>query len=443
MSGVYLSFLGTNDYLPCNYFIKDLVNTENVRFVQEATIGFCCRDWSSDDRIFIFATEGAKKKNWLSDGHVDVKSGEVIECEGLKQRVEYLKIRVPVQKIEIPEGKSEQEIWEIFRIVYDVLNEGDDVIFDITHAFRSIPMLAIVVLNYAKVLKKISLRGIYYGAFEVLGSIPEAKKIPLEERNVPVLDLTAFDQLLDWSTGIDRFIETGNAELISHLAQRGIKPILKATKGRDESAAAIRKISQELQRFTEVLAVCRGPEIVQVASDLKNEVEKPEKLDLLPPFIPLFDKIKEQMKPFDNDTVYSGIQAAKWCRNHNLLQQSYTILQETLITYLVIQSGKDLDKLDYRTIVNQAVNIVNRNRPEDEWKEPAASNKELTLEFINFFRENSGLAEMLRNLTAYRNDLNHAGYNPNPMNVTKFEDKLSELLRNVEGYLSKSKAELN
>ena len=53
-------------------------------------------------------------------------------------------------------------------------------------------MLAIVVLNYAKTLKKIKLRGIYYGAFEVLGSFEEASKIPISERRVPVLDLTTY-----------------------------------------------------------------------------------------------------------------------------------------------------------------------------------------------------------------------------------------------------------
>ena len=56
-------------------------------------------------------------------------------------------MQAEVQRIFIPKGQSEQEIWEIFQIVYDRLKSGDEVIFDITHAFRSIPMLAITIFS--------------------------------------------------------------------------------------------------------------------------------------------------------------------------------------------------------------------------------------------------------------------------------------------------------
>lgn len=39
--------------------------------------------------------------------------------------------------------------------------EGDEIIFDITHSFRSIPMLAITIMNYAKVLKNCKLKEVY------------------------------------------------------------------------------------------------------------------------------------------------------------------------------------------------------------------------------------------------------------------------------------------
>ncbi|MBU0698719.1 MAG: TIGR02221 family CRISPR-associated protein, partial [Proteobacteria bacterium] len=70
MARVYLSFLGTNDYLSCCYFKNDK-KLENVRFVQQATLKFFCDDWTLEDRILIFTTDEAYRKNWLNDGHQD------------------------------------------------------------------------------------------------------------------------------------------------------------------------------------------------------------------------------------------------------------------------------------------------------------------------------------------------------------------------------------
>jgi hypothetical protein len=122
-------------------------------------------------------------------------------------------------------------------------------------------MLAIVILNYAKVLKKVILKAIYYGAFEVLGSPHEASNLPIEKRKVPVYDLTAFDYLLDWTAAVDRFVEAGDASLINTLARGGLKQILAESKGKDRNAATIRNIGQTLESYCHAMATCRTVEI--------------------------------------------------------------------------------------------------------------------------------------------------------------------------------------
>lgn len=69
MARVYLSFLGTNDYLACTYYTGDR-EVENVRFVQEATLGLYCRKWTPDDRIIIFT-----KLFWFRLVKAKMKSG--------------------------------------------------------------------------------------------------------------------------------------------------------------------------------------------------------------------------------------------------------------------------------------------------------------------------------------------------------------------------------
>jgi len=64
---------------------------------------------------------------------------------------------------EIPDGKDTDEIWEIFDIIYNALEEDDNIYIDITHSFRYLPMLLLVLLNYAKYLKNIKIKQITYG----------------------------------------------------------------------------------------------------------------------------------------------------------------------------------------------------------------------------------------------------------------------------------------
>jgi CRISPR-associated Csx2 family protein len=429
MNKVFLSFLGATDYIPCTYFRENVGEVNNVRFVQQAMISLFCKHWTKNDRICIFTTNIAETKNWNDNGHVRRYASE---CKGLKSCIEQLSLNADVNNIPIPEGKNENEIWEVFQIIFNSINTNDEVIFDITHAFRSIPMLAIVVLNYAKVLKKINLKEIFYGAFETLENPAEVGNIPLEKRRVPIIELTTFDKLMDWTIGIDRYIETGNAGMLSSLALSGIQPILKATKGKDKSAATIGALSRQLNIFASTIATCRGKKIPEAASDLKRTVERSGKLSLLPPFIPIFERLKQQLQMFSGELVSDGVQAAKWCYKHNMIQQAYTILQETLISHFTAAIGENPMDMKVRKIASQAVTICATSKPENGWMKEAAENKEITHKFLRFFHSKPERVKLMRNLSKDRNDLNHAGYKSNPMSAEKFEKKFSEMLNHVK-----------
>jgi CRISPR-associated Csx2 family protein len=433
MNKVFLSFLGATDYIPCTYYREHVGEAKNVRFVQQAMISLFCKQWTKNDRICIFTTNIAETKNWNDNGHVRRYASE---CKGLKSCIEQLSLDANVKNIPIPEGKDESEIWEIFQIIYNSINDNDEVIFDITHAFRSIPMLASVVLNYAKVLKKINLKGIFYGAFETLGNPAEVGNISLEKRRVPILELTAFDQLTDWTIAIDRYIETGNAGMLSSLALSGVQPVLKATEGKDQSAAVIRALSRQLHIFAGTIATCRGKKIAETASDLKNTLERGDSLGLLPQFIPIFERLKQQLQPFSGELVPDGIQAAKWCYRHNMIQQAYTILLETLISHFAETIGENPLDMKIRKIASQAATIYAKRKPENEWMNEASGNKDITRKFLHFYNLKPDLVELMRNLSKDRNDINHAGYNPSPMRAEKFEKKISDILGNIKDYMN-------
>ena len=431
MANVYISFLGTNNYLPCTYF-RDGNDFPNTRFVQEATVRLCCGEWTGDDRILIFSTDEAHKKNWLDNGHRD-KGGEPLECSGLGQCLSRLHLEPSVEEVRVPSGESEQQLWEIFQILYDQLGEGDRVVMDITHAFRSIPMIALVVLHYAKVLKGLELDRIYYGAFEALGGLHEVSGMAPEMRRAPLFDLTPLYSLMDWSLAVDRFLGSGDASPACELAAVAVQPMLRVAKGRDEAALAISNVARSLNAFSKVMATCRGRDISKTAGKLKDDIERCTRVELLPPFKPLLERIGSKLTPFTgDDPIVDGICSARWCLDHNLIQQGYTILREVLVSYMAGSAGADLKDRAQRELAPYAAKLFHKSTPEAEWTGNASANPSLTRGYLSIFRLKPALADLFSELGDLRNDLNHAGFKNPPKRAADFGPKLEKLIVSAE-----------
>ena len=146
----------------------------------------------------VFVTEKAREMHWepfqrLAEDYVD-----------------------NLEAVEIPDGADENELWSLFQAVVDAVDVQEEVIFDITHGFRSLPFLSLLAVAYLRQIKQIELRAILYGNFE-------ARDRSVEPHRTPVIDLSRFVSLFDWMTAADRFIRFGDAsDLARHL--RAEKP---------------------------------------------------------------------------------------------------------------------------------------------------------------------------------------------------------------------------
>ncbi len=430
MAKVYLSFLGTNDYVECHYVLGGQ-ESPLVRFVQEAIVGLCCREWSQEDRLVFFLTPEAALKNW-EDGHFTDPQGR--PKPGLHRCLQALKPAATIQPIMIVEGKSEKDIWQLFETVLKQIKPQDQVIFDITHAFRSIPLLAMVILGYAQVIKKVRIEGIYYGAFEVLGPVPEVRRMPPAERRAPIFDLTPFSALLDWTLAIDRFLGTGDARRVCELAQSRVRPILKEARGQDQEAQAIRRLAGLLEDFTKNLSTCRGQKISGNVASLQHALAVTAYPDLLPPLKPLLYQLSKKVQGFTGQAVQDGLQAARWCLEHNLIQQGLTILQETLITHFVTQGGFDPKVKKQRDLASQAAHIFRNTIEPSAWRTPAADHPEIVQQHLAYFQGHPDLVEVFCNLSQARNDINHAGY-VSPRSADALAGELARYLEQAESLL--------
>ncbi len=425
MSKALISILGTNDYLECRHKFPDgEVSEIPVKYFQEDLLKKFCRDWNSEDEIRIFLTKDAKEKNWLDNGHRD-KDGNPIPNIGLENKLKSLNFRCMIKSYSINEGLSEPEIWDIFQTIFDTFRNDEEIYVDITHSFRSLPLLMVTLLNFAKQVKNIRVVGIYYAAFDNLGPISKVKEIPAEERIAPVIDLTSFSELQDWTNATFDFINNANINLMKLLVKNTIQRNNTITQPIQKYFPS--KVLEKLDKLINNIALCRGGELLKFNfKELKRDIGELKNKELSKAFMILVDEIDKKVSRFENDLENLIIELSEWCKQHKLFQQAITLLQEFTISYILSSLNLQINDETNRLLVTQAFRIRSQKILEEKWKEPAASNKDLMKRIINscylekFYRT-------FDKITDIRNDVNHAGF----LNKAKSFERINEQLEDI------------
>lgn len=399
---LFLSVLGTSDYAPCVYVSpKDNYKSGQLRFVQEAALEILKPQLSRNDEVVIFVTEGERGSyeiNWLNNGHENSKWGS----EGLESRLGKLNLPCSVRAVKLGADNTEEGIWAIFSTIYENIKEGDHIYFDITHAFRYLPMLVLVLLNYSKFLKNVVVEQITYGNFEGRNK---------ESNEVPLLDITSLSMLQDWTTAASEFLNNGNAENIAQLAQSQLTPILAEAKGKDRDAVALSKFSNALNAFSNEIITGRSKKIYQ-GKQIKKIRDQAEKVknNLIPAMKPLIEKTLYKIREFQPGAgIRNGFAATRWCIDNNLIQQGYSLLVETTISAVFEKMGRNnyFDKIE-REVVSSAFFLYQNKIPEESWTGSCGTHPDKVEPLFRnpFFKLVAGYAA---GLGEYRNDLLHAG----------------------------------
>ena len=351
---VFISVLGTGPYSECTYSADghDIMTT---RYIQLATLKYLFEKeekndnkWTSTDAALIFVTKKSKDDQW-DKGKARTSNGETVFTSGLKEESE--KMRFPMTWVPKPidDGKDEKEIWEIFNVIYDEIKEGDELYFDITHAFRYLPMLLLVLINYVKFLKNVTVKSITYGNFMAEGT------------NKPIMNLTSISQLQDWTYAAGTYLDSGNVDKLVEM-----------------SGTNYTDFAEKLKETIADFHTCRGISIIE-SSNIKQVKTLMNSMDTsnLPPLKFVFDKIKADFSKYDDVlNVKNGSESAKWCYKNQLYQQAITILIETVISDICIFENLDWKRRKNRDVASSALYIVANNVPEKGWSIIQTENKD-------------------------------------------------------------------
>lgn len=435
----FISLLGTNRYLPCNYYLDEDI-AHDCCYIQKAIIEILINKGVSIDKAIIFTTSSSHDKNWIQNARDNARFGLKDELKKLSEENGF-----QVENVMIPEGHSEDEIWELFDIILNHLEENDEIILDITHSFRYLPMLTFIILNYARIVKKCILKRVYYGAFEVLGSYNQVEEMPLKERNAPIFDLTPFIDLYDWTLAIDRYLSTGDATLVKQLTSTNIRKlneeinkiaseeaIIPAVLYKDSNA--LKQLSNAMKEFSDSVITCRGQDITKNISNLKNSIDiviENETHEKIKPLSPIVEMLKDRFNRFSHEDEYKNfIETAKWCYDNGMYQQGLTILEEGIISYIC--DKLELSKLDLEireSITKKARGVIK---------------EQLYADNILGMSQNDAtdLFKMLYDLGKIRNDINHAGWRENYAKSSVFRSKLNEFIEKAESLILNTEKKL-
>lgn len=477
----FIAILGTSLYEPVIYHSDEFIS--NQEYVQLAVIEKYKKELLEEgSKITIFVTESSEKRNYIdreySEADVSMasrwktsKKDQVIAgklkkglytqfCEQFPELIEGLEC------IRIDDAKNEDEMWAIFENIYSSLNEDDEIIFDITHGFRSIPMLALTVVNYAKTLKNCSLLNMSYGMFES-GEMNENG-----EKYVPIADLTTYNEILEWTEAANVFMKYGNAGLMTGLLENKLK---KAPVNQKRYWNEIKTTVDAASRLSNTILTCRGTDGRKTKFDVtkqsfisiksayerfaqKNTEDISKRITDVKPLYPLFEKAKENYSIFDKEENYQvGLSVVEWSIKNNMVQQGYTALEESIKTFLCWYYG--IDEIKQRdSVVGTCGVILNKAHVEKAKLETAKDR----LEYFEKFNEKQNtrcdeqdeevikeiiqvfpidLADLMNTIKKERNDINHFGIRLEPMNCNLFSENLKKHYEAVKEIVEKMERE--
>lgn len=422
---VFISVLGAGLYEKCKYVSGDFCSSETT-FIQFATLELLQHnsEWTSESKAYFLLTDKAKADNWeVGDGQrYDNKKGENVPYVGLKQMLEEAFLPFSYDVISIPDGKNGNEMWEIFEKTYNLLEDGDELYFDLTHSFRYLPMLMLVLGNYAKFLKNAKVCSITYGNYEARN---------LSNNEAPIVDLLPLSSLQDWTFATADFLKNGYTDRLVELSEKGLAPLMRNAETRTDDTMRLKGFVNHLNEFSIEMQTCRGLSIIEASTIEKTraDIEALQNV-VIPQLEPVLFEVQKSIEPFKaSKEVENSFKAAQWCYDNQQYQQAITFLEEGIISYFCVRHGISIDDRNKRELITSAFNIIGQGIPKGKWRvgypEWMELNNIIGDELLN------SMVKDFASISSLRNDYNHCGMRIGALKSKVIKEKVKKSIYTI------------
>lgn len=192
--------------------------------------GLALLDYAKPKRLILAGTAGSMWDVFFEHQQTDDEAAlalmDAVEKEAVtapmlaihEQRLSE-KLGIPVQCMLISYARNEAEQSTILTDLAEHLAPGENIILDVTHGFRHLPMLALVAARYLARVRNVQVQEVYYGALEMTDPAT---------RQTPVLRLSAMLHMLDWVDALAVYEHSGNYGIFAPLLQQDGMPAERA-----------------------------------------------------------------------------------------------------------------------------------------------------------------------------------------------------------------------
>lgn len=285
------------------------------------------------------------------------------------------------QIILIKYGITEKEIKENINIILGLqqyLKDGDELIVDVTHSFRSLPIFMMNLLIYLQNVssKHIMISHIHYGMLEIIRELGYA----------PILDIRTMMDVNDWITGAYNFLEFGNTYKMAKLLESDESGNYK------EAAKALRKFAdlKNLNYLREFRSGFKSIGKLAAGHDL------PEIGEILIPNV--IEKFTQRFPSSLRPSVYQ-YRMAEWHEKHHNYGYALINLVESALTFCC-ELVPFAERTDIRRALNYAKDDIGVPDVEDL---RSLLHDKMAVENINFdeFYGQYGIVNRDRNMIAH------------------------------------------
>ncbi len=228
-------------------------------------------------------------------------------------------------------GKTQEEIQynnEKILGLEQLLRKGDELFIDITHSFRSLPLMLMNTMVYIKTVssKNIRIKHISYGMFEAT-----------KDGLTPVVELNSLLDTMDWITGAYSFMKYGDAYQIS-----------------EKLKTDYQQLAQQLQDFSDVknMGLMQAFEDqVEALRNLSNDMPKMASIvvpDVVQHFLDFFNDTEGKPAKFQ-------FRLACWYAEKHNYSAAYLTAVEATISYVTLKEGGNIDVVADRDAAKDAI----------------------------------------------------------------------------------------
>lgn len=388
MARKFISFLGITNYIEMYYEYHQERTAEKTKFVQVALLELVCKNFDiRKDKVVILLTQAARNTNW----------------EGLRNAL--MEKGIPegmILPIDVEEERGEAGVWRLFEKLYkEALDDGDSVIFDITNAFRFLPVVMYSVLRYAQYLKNVKVEGIYYGNYD--------QRVEDVE---PIINLTETYEIIEWATAANIFTSYGIADDLYKRIKKQDKDFSETGKLSDSILTVSRNIN-----YSRGLRIMEG-EIFQNCIEKINQYIKDEGIN--PALPPILETVTDKIKDFKDNSVLNFIPAVQWYIEHDMPAEALSMMKEGIVSYLLVEHGGNYKDSQLRLVLGKRLAFYEGKKKFNY--QPSETKYEPVVEEIMQQERAQELKTVLEKFNQFRNDIDHCGFGQgarNPENLKK------------------------